>query len=502
MSFRSSTSSFRRSLLLGTLVCGLAWFAVEEVGLPRTAFYGGRKLAEKFVRLEALERIGPVDVFVIGPSHVDQGFDAGRFGAVTNTRAFNLGVMGTDMYFESVLLRDLLLRATPLQDRTPKAVLLALRDETLTRSNINRQYLASPALSYAHGPAGRWALALGPYLPQFQRRRILDWCHQFLLATRAAGARPAGGEQARAEWQETLDEFGRTELSTLTRQRHAPAGEREDPDERDDSGGEGDAGEGGFLAADYAVDLATAEAHVAETLRLLRARGIQVWLFFTPYYQDVFGRASKHARMVLTGQNAAYYTWVAKLAREFDLPVVDLRYCAEISGEPRFFYDTRHLNNPGSVPLAQLMGELFSGKRAVPALWSGAPAPAQFQAILGKREREHVPHLSVGERHALDAAQGVRREGQLLDAYASFGIERAGTYRVTLFRAEPSGAAPALYARFGGGDYGHWLPPPAARRAVLLETALQPGEHLLELHSADAKRGIDWSQILVEPCGP
>jgi hypothetical protein len=109
MSFRSSTSSFRRSLALGCALFALVWAALELARFPRTAFWGGRKLAQKVVALEAFERTGPVDVFVVGPSFVDQGFDAARFTAVTGKRCFNLGVSGTDMYFQSLLVRELVL---------------------------------------------------------------------------------------------------------------------------------------------------------------------------------------------------------------------------------------------------------------------------------------------------------------------------------------------------------------------------------------------------------
>ena len=502
---RSSTSSFRRSLALGALTFALVWGAVEAAGLPRVAFYGGRKLADKFVRLEELERSGPVDVFVVGPSHIDQGFDAGRFGEVTGTRAFNMGVQGTDMYFQSILLRDVLLRPGPFGGRAPKAVLWSLRDEVLTRSNINRQYVQSTVVSYATGPLGAWALELGPYLTQFHRRRLLDWFRELSSSLRASVSAPEVGAKA-AElrtWLEPLDAFGKTELSTLTRQERQATQDRED---RDDEGGGDGAGAGGapgttrFMGQDYAVDLATAKAHVRETLRLLRARGIAVWFFFTPYFESVFARNSRQSEMLLLGENQPYYDWLTELAREFRSPLVDLHYCAGISGDPRFFFDTRHLTGPGSVPLGELVGELYSGKRPLPAAWSGAPAPAVFDCMFGKLERERVPRLALGERHALDAALGMRNDGRLLDLYASFAIERAGKYRVSLLADPPPAKEPALFVRFGDGHHRRFAPRAEPRRtAVVLEVELEPGERLLEIHAVEPKQPLVWSQLVVEP---
>ncbi|NOT31338.1 MAG: hypothetical protein HOP15_12905 [Planctomycetes bacterium] len=402
---RSSTSSFRRSLGLGAFVFALAWGAVEAAGLPRTGFFGGRALAEKFVRLEAMERAGPVEVLIVGPSYVDQGFDAGRFGAASGTRAFNMGVSGTDMYFQSILLRDML-----LLERAPNAVLWALRDEVLTRSNINRQYLASTAVRWATGPVGRWAFTLGQHLPQYHRRRAMDWLRECSPWLRRMTWEAARGDERAAlrAWMEPLDEFGRTELAARTRQERVAerdASERNDDDDDDDDGGgaESAAGTTRFMSQDYSIDLATAEAHVRETLRLLRARGIAVWFFFTPYYESVIARHTKHAELVLTGQNEAYFHWLAGLCAESGAPLIDLRYCAEISGEPRYFFDTRHLNAPGAAPLGELLGELYSGKR--PALRSRPRAPT------GSRCPPPSPRASR-RRCTCASADGTTRAGR------------------------------------------------------------------------------------------
>jgi hypothetical protein len=494
MSFRSCTSSSRRAFALGALLVALACLAVELAGRPRTAFYGGRKLAEKFVRLEELERDGPLDVLVIGASHVDQGFDAGRFGAVAGVRAINLGVQGTDMYFQSILLRDLL-----LDGRTPKAVLWALRDEVLTRSNINRQYLDSVALRYATGPLAPWSFRLGRHLPQFQRRRLFDWLREASPGLRRLGWESSSGDERAAlrAWLEPLDRFGRTELSTLTRQ------ERQSPREREDRGEDepGDAGGSRFMSQDYSIDLATAQAHVRETLRRLSERGIAVWFFFTPYFESVFARASKHTELVLTGANQPYYDWLNALAAEFDARVVDLRYCAEISGDARYFFDTRHLNAPGSAPLGELMGELYSGRRALPAAWSGAPGPAQVERMLGRFERSELPTFARGARIALERAHLVPGARGPSDALLRVVVTEAGAHRVSLFAPEPV-VAGGLYARLGTGPYVRWNGGREPRRtAQVLTVTLAAGEHVLELHALDLERGLEWRELLIERTG-
>jgi hypothetical protein len=500
MSYRSSTSSFRRSLVLGALLCALAWTAVEAADLPRTGFYAGRKVAEKFVRLAQLERQGPVDVFILGPSYVDQAFDAGHFGRVTGTRAFNMGVQGTDIYYQSILLRQML-----LLERAPAAILWSMREDVATRSNINRQYVGSAAVAYATGPGGRWAYTLGQILPQFHRRRLMDWVRELSVPMRRFTWESARGD-ARASlrsWIEPLDEFGRTQLFATSRQGRrrdrADGAEREAADDGAEEDTAAPPGSTRFMTQDFSIDIPTAKAHVVETLRLLRARGIAVWFFFTPYYESVLARSSKHSELLLTGANEHYYAWLRELSAEFEIPIVDLRYCAEITNDARFFFDSRHLNNDGAIPLAEIMGEIYSGKRPLPEVWNGVPSRAQYEYILGKVERERVPRLSLGQPHGLDAAHGVRHDGLLTDLYAVFRIERPARVRVALHDAEAAGAARPLYVRLGGPHYERWTPPDKPRRSVVvLETRLEPGEHLLELHSADTRQPIDWDQLLVE----
>jgi len=496
MSFRSCTSSFRRSLALGALACALAWGVVDSAGLPRVAFYGGRKLADKFAHLEALERDGPVDVLVIGPSYIDQGFDAERFGQVAGVRAYNFGVQGTDMYLQSILLRQMLLLG-----RTPKAVLWGLRDEVLTRSNIDRQYLGSSAVNYATGPGGSVAYSLARHLPQFQRRRMMDWARELSMGVRHWSWDTSRGEKRveLRDWMEPLDAFGRTQLMTLQRMQRVAAHEREDAGDDEEDVAPAASGTGTrFMSQDYSTDIDAAKAHVAETLRLLRARGVKVWLFLTPYYELVLARNSKYSEQILTGANQAYFDWLAGLSAEFDAPLVDLHYCAEISGEPHYFFDTRHLNGPGAAPLGALMGELYAGKRPIPAAWSGVPAPAELEHMLGSFERERVPRLELGARHTLDRTLLVERGGVRLDAYAAFRVERAGTYRVLLSGAQTT-PEPPLFVRLGGAHYARWNPPAEPKPvAGVLETRLEPGEHLLELHSANPKQALGWDELLVE----
>jgi hypothetical protein len=145
------------------------------------------------------------------------------------------------------------------------------------------------------------------------------------------------------------------------------------------------------------------------------------------------------------------------------------------------------------------MGALYSGKRTLPAAWTGAPAPAQYEVMLGKSEPLVSPPLALGVRHALDDARFARHAGRLLDVVVPFSIERAGIHRVTLRASHERAAAAPLYVRFGGRHYSRWTPPAeVSASAAVLEAELEPGEHLLELHSADPKHPIDWDTLEVE----
>jgi len=486
MSFRSSTSSFRRSLALGCALFAAVWAALELARFPRTAFWGGRKLAQKVVALEAFERTGPVDVFVVGPSFVDQGFDAARFTAVTGKRCFNLGVSGTDMYFQSLLVRELV-----LPGRTPEAVLWGLRDEVLSRSNINRQYLAAPALAWARGPLGRFGPVLGQYLPHYHRRRITDWWGELF---------PAADE-------EVVDAQGRTVLATATRQERQA--EREDAGDAGADGATGnepaddrreeEATGGGFLAEDYAIELAPAEEHVEATLRSLRDAGIRGWFLLTPYYRAVFARHSKYAQALLLGGQADYSAWLERLGRELELPVLDLHYCQEISDHEPYFFDSRHLNGAGSEALGELLGKLYSGARPTPEAWLGTPSRAQRAAIFGHAPPATAPTLPTGVPQPLAAALGFGPGGKLLDAYARFAIERAGTYELVLIDRESRAHSGAYFVRLGPEPYRQVVPPGVPEsRSSFGAFELEAGEQIFELHSRTGAP-IDWDEVLVAP---
>ena len=81
------------------------------------------------VGLRALDRAEDVEVLAIGSSLVDLGFDAARFSEVTGKTAYNAGVSGTDVVWQSRYLREVL-----IPTYAPEAVFWGIRDSLRTKS--------------------------------------------------------------------------------------------------------------------------------------------------------------------------------------------------------------------------------------------------------------------------------------------------------------------------------------------------------------------------------
>ena len=170
MSFRSSTSSFRRSILLCALLLLLASWGFERSSVVPISYFGGSKLAAKYTQLHALDESANVQIIAMGPSYVDNGFDARLFTELTGKTTYNLGLPSTGIYTQSILIRHLLI---PLFE--PEAIVWGIGEAATIRSGINRQYLASPALERARWPLGAWVCELERRLPHLQKRRVREW---------------------------------------------------------------------------------------------------------------------------------------------------------------------------------------------------------------------------------------------------------------------------------------------------------------------------------------
>jgi hypothetical protein len=465
----SPTRRFRRSLGLGGVLLVALLGALEARGFPRTAYFGGRRLAEKWERLEAFERDGPADVLVVGASQIDQGLDARRFGEVAGLRAFNFGVSGTDTRFQSELLRQLLATG-----RRPRTVVWALLDSTLRRSDINRQYLAAPATRWFEAGGAR-ALTLGRHLPQFQRRRLDGW-HAELTG---AGLEP-------------LDDHGRLQLASARRAVRAAPPELEGkptsaPSDADDDSNERNAPE-------LDAEIAEAREHTAETLRRLRAAGVSVWLVFTPFEAPSFARGSVHAWRTLTRSREGHYEWLVELAREHGLELVDLHACPGISEAPALFYDETHLNAAGSERLGALLGELLGGRRPLPEEWRGVPSRAHLAAIFGHEPPQRVAALEVGERVRLAERPELFPLGARTDLYAEVALSAPGAYRLELVPDATRARASGCYARVGDGPMRLMR---AGRAPAPTPWRLARGVQRLELHAVAGE--LAWSELALVP---
>lgn len=106
---RSFTSSFRKSLLVGCLLAASAQALLYWLDLPSPEFFGGFDfLGRKCRDLERFGSRGPIDVIVVGDSRIVVGLDAGRLETLTGLRTYNCGFYGTNLYTQSLLVRDYL----------------------------------------------------------------------------------------------------------------------------------------------------------------------------------------------------------------------------------------------------------------------------------------------------------------------------------------------------------------------------------------------------------
>ena len=467
-------------MLLGSLLVALGLLGVGRSFAP-IAFFGGRELAEKYTRLRALDREADVSVLALGPSFVDMGFDAELFTRLTGKRTYNIGASGTDIVLQSLLLRDVLIPRFQ-----PEAILWGMREEPRVRSNINHQYLQSSALRSARG--GPWVFDLASHLPQYQRRSLAGWRAEFLPL------------------REPIDPFGQTEPPLLRR----PA--------LDDSLREG-AGSDLHLELEsrlaraepeaprflerreYSVSEEFARATFEETLRFARERGIAIFFFQTPYHRNAFARDSFYSHEILTGVRAADRAWLLGTLAENGFPLINLRYCAGVSDESRNFYDGRHLNRVGAVPMTEILAEVFRSG-TVPEAWRGCPSPAELEAIFGPYDRESVPVLEAGRRLPLWQASLVRDERRhAVDLYARLAVATPGRYRFVLVeRSPPREREAAYYLRVGAGFFDVWEfcgrgEPLAIHPRVF---TLEQGEVAVELHSGGTT-GIDWKEFALLP---
>ncbi len=366
MSFRSSISSSRRSAGL----CA-AWVAAGTIALALSpiapeAYFGGRRLAEQFEGLAALAEEREVEVIVVGDSYVVAGFDPGRFAELTGLTAFDFGIVGSDLFVQSLLVRHVLLPRFE-----PGTIVWCVGTHARRRTGMNEQYLASRAVSDSRGSLGQLRFDVGLRLPQHQRRTLLDWISVLSLPrsegfdelgfrpnstrlTPGATAVPPDEQPADTSW------IARFALAHSIR-----GAARFKPRRSDDSFHEEEA-----------------RAVFVEALRFARERGVRVVAYTSPFWAGKFEPSDDHARRILSGENDAHYRWLCATLAEFEVPYLNLRYFEPVSEDPQYFYDETHLNRWGAVPTTEMVARVFFlGAGAPPPELSGAPSPAERAAI-------------------------------------------------------------------------------------------------------------------------
>lgn len=341
--------SFGKSILLGTLLVGLACTAVECAAVESTAYFGGSSLASKYERARRLAGDGPVRVFALGPSHVDNGFDAELFTERTGQRAFNFAVAGTDLHFQALFARNILI---PLF--RPTTIFWGVLDRLNTGNPINDQYLDAPVLARAAGPLGARIVAFEHILPHWKKRRLAQW-YERCFGTQEAASEPFGQTRESGVWDQVPGE------------RSGKALEREE-------------------ARAQGLDVPTPDpdatrAAVEEALRFAREQGVQVYVFLAPYDPANFELGAGYSVGRVTDRFKEYEQWLLDVLARHGATLINLRYCAGITDADDCFFQPRHLNQQGARRMTEILARIFLGAPVAPE-WRGIPSSAE-QAALG-----------------------------------------------------------------------------------------------------------------------
>ena len=451
------------------MLVGLGHLALDLAPVEPVPYWGGAQLARKLGALRALDRAEGVEVIAVGSSFVDTGFSARRHTELTGDTAFNLGLGGSDMVLQARLIRDVL-----IPEFEPETIVWGLGDSLRNLRASNHQMLSSPGIRHL----ADWHAPLVPLerrLAHHQRRRAGEW-----LALLTNGD-PDGDEENR--FGDTSKEFradaGGAETRRVPEFEDGPDEEPANADAQRSSGRR----RGPRMRRDHSVTLAEAEALFVETLDLARARGVEVRLYVAPYFATTFRPAATATRRMV--DNGPFHDWLCRVFEERGLRLANLRHCAEISGEPRYFYDTTHLNRWGSPVLTTLLAQLFHPEGRIPERWSDLPSAAQVEAVFGAVDAGSAPVIETGTPVELSTL--LRGSGAADGAHARVRIPRAGTYRLVLLDGEAGDGAFA--ARLGRGGFRALTENPA-------EFTLEAGMHRLELYAL-GKQPLPWRALEV-----
>ena len=335
----TARARFRLSLVLGAGLLLLAQIGAELAPVEPAAYFGGWRLARKF---EVARALGTVEVLAVGSSHADTDFDAEEFARVSGRRACNFGVGATDLYVQSVLVRDVLV---PML--APATIFWALPDTPLLDRPEAQQYRDAPFLSRARLPQGYRIVALESRLAYQRKRRLRDWIADL--------ADPPGA---------VVDRFGQTRLH-----HQIELGPREGATAAGLSADAEDAG---------AIELSEAEreARIEETYRVFaqaldsaRAHGVRVVGLLTPYHASAFEPGAAYRTKMLSGRFEVFRARSVRTLREHGATFVNWRWLTGISEQDGLFADYQHLNADGARALVPFLVRAADG-RDLPDEWS------------------------------------------------------------------------------------------------------------------------------------
>lgn len=320
--------------MLGAGLLGLAQLALAFSGVESVRYFGGWRLAKKF---EVARALGPLEILALGPSHVDTGFDAELLTRQTGLLACNFGVGSTDLYVQSVLLRDVLI---PLLE--PRTILWGLLDKPFLTLPQSLQYRDAPVLARAGLPFAHRVVDLESRLAYEKKRRLGEWLDVF---------------GARAE--SVIDRHGQTELTDSLADPARAA-----------------AGDGAAEEAEPAPALAEREALAEEAyqafeqaLEAARASGIRVFGVLMPHHASAFARGSGYRARAFLPQFAGFRQRTVRILEAHGATFVNLRFCAGLSEDDTLFSDYQHLNARGAAAFSALLVPLVRGQ-PVPGEWT------------------------------------------------------------------------------------------------------------------------------------
>ncbi|MCA8944437.1 MAG: hypothetical protein KDB80_17880 [Planctomycetes bacterium] len=361
-------AKFRLSLIVGAAILVAAHIALANAECAPIGYFASDMFAERYRGLRDRNAERPVELIAIGSSHVTNGFDAERFAELSGIRAYNFGIPSSDVHFQALVLRDLLIPRF-----RPKYVLWEVDEQIQSAFESNVVRIESQALRRAALPFGAWLVAGESLLLQHQRRSVPEWIetidvprdftydeYGFLYGYGRLDLKNAGEKRERRP-------RGAPRQSRWKRwfQQRSLAMQLPDPYDSEER----------YVESEPFPE-ETVLAAIASALDTAAEYGVEVRAFTTPFHRTRYRK-----RKGFGPQMREYYAWLGAQFEAHGVEYANYRFTPGISDDGSLFADDVHLNGDGADLLTPLIYEhLFAPNAKVPDEYSEFRSQAEKDA--------------------------------------------------------------------------------------------------------------------------